>query len=181
MSCRSGRLALGLGMFVACGGTRAPAGGDVTAEGSSSHLAPSASELAAGSAKPAAANPPSAAPVWRRLTPRGSVGESNVSELALLHGEWVGTGFGAFRTRDDGRTWSDESSQIPKPAIGFRDSLSELIVIGDQLLAVSETRLYRSALGSAWSVVETPVPAGGGGPTRLHLALSSGIVYLTVG
>ncbi len=127
-------------MSAACGGTRAPAGVDVTAEASSSHRDADASELAAGSAKPAAANQESAAPAWRRLTPRGSVGESNVSELALLHEEWIGVGFGAFRTRDDGRTWSDESSQIPKPAIGFRDSLSELIVIGDQLLAKKPSR-----------------------------------------
>src|SRR3954465_15150236 len=98
MSCWSSRLALGLGMFVACGGARAPAGGEGGGEAAVPPRDAPARASAAGSAKPAAGELASAAPVWRRLTPRGSVGQPNVSELAMLHEEWIGAGFGAFRS-----------------------------------------------------------------------------------
>ena len=176
-------LALGLGtMVVACGGSRAPAG--VATQPSAAAASPSNVATAAATSSSATRSSASASPVWRRLTPRGSVGEPNARELVMLGDEWFAVGYGAYRSKDGGRSWSDESSQIPTPPRGTHDSLSELTIIGDHVFAVSDNRLFRSGRGEPWSVVETPALGGVAAqraPRRRHLAVAAGVAHLAVG
>jgi photosystem II stability/assembly factor-like uncharacterized protein len=121
---------------------------------------------------------------WLRLTPPVSVGAPDIQELAALRETLVAAGTGVHVSVDAGKTFVDASENVERTR-GYPAQVYDLTVAGDELLAVSETALYRSFdHGRRWircsSAPPHPDPKLAMREKR-HVTYGAGVAYASIG
>lgn len=113
------------------------------------------------------------------------MGSPTVQQLAATKETIVAATDGIKVSADDGKTFVDASERVGQSRWGSPEPIYELVVVGDELLAVSEKALYRSAEhGRRWYRCADPPPHPD--PKRViserrRAGYGAGVAYMSAG